>query len=162
MPKAVANENPLPPVGTSLLNVNLFSVRHLNVLVTGGASGIGAMIAAAFVENGAQVLICSRKDGSSYAEELCRRARRVSDHPSAGTCKALAGVDVTKPKDLEKLRDWVTSEVKANYERLNTGATKPMTVHRSSGMLDVLVNNSGTNYANMLENYDVKMFSKVQ
>jgi len=50
----------------------LFSVRSKRVVVTGGTSGIGLMIARAFVENGASVLISSRKAEAcaSVAEEL--------------------------------------------------------------------------------------------
>ena len=52
----------------------LFSVRGKRVVVTGGTSGIGLMIARAFVENGATVLISSRKAEvcASVAEELSR------------------------------------------------------------------------------------------
>lgn len=139
-------------------------MRHLNVLITGGSSGIGAMIAAAFVENGAHVLICSRKDGSAYAEELCSRARRVASSPNAGTCRSLEGVDVTEAEDLFKLREWVKTEIskrKTESDSWNPGPKGFKHVRRNSGMLDVLVNNSGTNYAAPLEQYDIQMFSKV-
>ena len=40
---------------------NLFDFRNDVVLVTGGATGLGEMAAQAFVQNGAHVLIASRK-----------------------------------------------------------------------------------------------------
>lgn len=51
---------------------DLFSVKGKTALVTGGATGIGRMIATALVQSGANVLICSRKtaDCVAVAEEL--------------------------------------------------------------------------------------------
>eukprot|EP01059_Diplonema_ambulator_P022999 TRINITY_DN38380_c0_g1_i1.p1 TRINITY_DN38380_c0_g1~~TRINITY_DN38380_c0_g1_i1.p1 ORF type:complete len:293 (+),score=88.28 TRINITY_DN38380_c0_g1_i1:66-881(+) len=49
---------------------NLFGVEGKVAVVTGGGSGIGAMIAAALSRNGAKTYIMSRKDISGYAKEL--------------------------------------------------------------------------------------------
>ena len=46
---------------TNLSISNLFSVEGKTVLVTGGSRGIGEMIAAGFLANGATVYISSRK-----------------------------------------------------------------------------------------------------
>lgn len=41
---------------------NLFDFRSHVALITGGASGLGEMAAQAFVQNGARVIIASRKE----------------------------------------------------------------------------------------------------
>ncbi len=93
MPKAQEGENEaiLPPKGQLEKSV-LFDVKDQRVLVSGGGSGIGAMIAAAFVENGAHVVICSRKDCTPYAEYLTKRG--------PGKCQALGGIDVGKEENV--------------------------------------------------------------
>jgi NAD(P)-dependent dehydrogenase (short-subunit alcohol dehydrogenase family) len=49
---------------------DLFSVQGRVALVTGGTSGIGAMIARGLVDHGAKVYIASRQDGARAAAEL--------------------------------------------------------------------------------------------
>lgn len=41
---------------------SLFNFAKHVVLITGGASGLGEMVAEAFVKNGARVIIASRKE----------------------------------------------------------------------------------------------------
>ncbi|KAH8064773.1 hypothetical protein JL722_1656 [Aureococcus anophagefferens] len=57
---------------------NLFGVAGKRVLVTGGGSGIGAMMAAGFAANGASVIIASRN-----AEALAATAAEVKKTTSA-------------------------------------------------------------------------------
>lgn len=52
---------------------NLFSYKDHVVLVTGGATGLGEMGAQAFVQNGARVIIASRKKA-----ELEKTANRLN------------------------------------------------------------------------------------
>ena len=70
---------------TDDLNINdLFSVRGKVVLVTGGSRGIGEMIAAGFLANGAKVYISSRKADvcDATAARLSEDVRRrVHLHP---------------------------------------------------------------------------------
>ena len=132
MPKPIANENPLPPPGE--VNVsNLFSVKNKVVVVTGGGSGIGAMIAAGFCENGSRVYITSRKDTSAYANQLNQRN-------TGGKCVSIQS-DLSKPDDVVKL-------VK-ELERL-----EPNGVH-------VLVNNAGTNWSQPFSQYTLEGWDRV-
>lgn len=45
-----------------LRSTTLFSFSSHTAVITGGASGLGAMAARAFVQNGARVIIASRKE----------------------------------------------------------------------------------------------------
>ena len=65
----------------------LFSVAGKNVLVTGGSRGIGEMIAAGFLANGAKVYISSRK------AEVC-------DATAARLAETYGGTCVSIPADL--------------------------------------------------------------
>ncbi|KZS98804.1 rhamnolipids biosynthesis 3-oxoacyl-reductase [Sistotremastrum niveocremeum HHB9708] len=63
------------------LNVNsLFNVKGKIAVVSGGGSGLGEMIASAFVENGAKVYIASRKE--KQLKEVSERLNK--GHP--GSC----------------------------------------------------------------------------
>ncbi len=132
MPKAIPNENPLPPRGEIDVS-NLFSVKNKVVVVTGGGSGIGAMIAAGFCENGSRVYITSRKDTTSYANDLNARS-------TGGKCISIQS-DLSKPESVVKL----VKEI----ERL-----EPNGIH-------VLINNAGTNWAQPFSQYSLKGWDRV-
>jgi len=110
---------------------NLFSIEGKTALVTGGSSGIGAMIARGFVENGADVYIASRK------KDVCEQmAAELSKH---GRCTALAA-DLSTETGCRRLADEIADR---------------------EGRLDVLVNNAGANWAAPLGEYPDAAFDKV-
>jgi NAD(P)-dependent dehydrogenase (short-subunit alcohol dehydrogenase family) len=112
---------------------NLFSVTGKTVLVTGGSRGIGEMIAAGFLANGAKVYISSRK-----AQVCDATAARLSE-TSGGTC-------VSIPADLATL-DGVTALAAALADR--------------EDRLDVLVNNAGASWGAPLEEFPENGWDKV-
>ena len=69
---------------------NLFSVEGKVVVVTGGSRGIGEMIAAGYLANGAKVYISSRK------AEVCNATAERLRERFGGECISL-------PADLSKL-----------------------------------------------------------
>jgi 2-deoxy-D-gluconate 3-dehydrogenase len=118
---------------TSLTIDDLFSVRGKVVLVTGGSRGIGEMIAAGFLANGAKVYISSRK-----ADVCDATAARLAD-TYGGQCTSI-------PADLAALDgiDELTTALSARESRL-----------------DVLVNNAGVAWGAPLEEFPEKGWDKV-
>jgi NAD(P)-dependent dehydrogenase (short-subunit alcohol dehydrogenase family) len=110
---------------------NLFSIEGKTVLITGGSSGIGSMIARGCVEAGAKVYISSRKQDvcESVAEELSK----------SGTCLAI-------PADLS---------TEAECNRLGEEITG------LEGKLDVLINNAGCNWGEPMETFPDSAWDKV-
>ncbi len=109
---------------TSLSINDLFSVAGQTVLVTGGSRGLGEMIAAGFLANGAKVYISSRK-----ANVCDATAERLSEQ-FGGSCSSL-------PADLATL-DGVAALATAIGDR--------------EDHLDVLVNNAGASWGANLRN----------
>lgn len=130
MPSARKGENQLAE-RADLSTQALFDLKHAVVLVTGGASGIGAMLTTGFVQNGATVYVFSRKPDAAFA-------RRITSS-CAGTCHVL----VANLLDRASLADAV------------------QTITSAEGRLDVLVNNAGTNYNEPIETSEPRMFDKV-
>ena len=116
------------------MNVNdLFSVAGKVVLVTGGSRGIGEMIAAGFVANGAKVYISSRK------AEVC-------DATAARLAEEYDGECISIPANLAGL-DGIDGLVAALTER--------------EERLDVLVNNAGQAWGASLEEFPEKGWDRV-
>ena len=130
MPKANENEN-TDALESPLGRGHLFDVAGKVVVISGGGSGIGAMMAAGFVRNGAVVYIFSRKDTSSFAQEL------TAGGP--GTCTALVA-DAQKPATLERLVS---------------------TIQGKEGKVHCLINNAGTNFNAPFAEYPAAAFGKV-
>ncbi|MBM4192155.1 MAG: SDR family oxidoreductase [Gammaproteobacteria bacterium] len=112
---------------------NLFSISGKVALVTGGSRGIGEMIAAGFLANGAKVYISARK-ADACAETAARLART-----HGGQCDAL-------PADLSKI-EGVTALAKALAER--------------ETRLDLLVNNAGASWGAPIEAFPERGWDKV-
>ncbi|MAJ59916.1 MAG: 3-oxoacyl-ACP reductase [bacterium TMED88] len=110
---------------------NLFSIEGKTALVTGGSSGIGAMIARGYVENGAKVYIASRK------KEVCEKvAAELSRH---GECTPIAA-DLSTESGCQSLGDEIVER---------------------EGQLDVLVNNAGANWGEDLATFPDAAWDRV-
>ncbi len=111
----------------------LFSVRDKVVLVTGGSRGIGEMIAAGFLANGAKVYISSRK------ADAC-------DATAARLAETYGGACVSIPADLSELDgiDGLTTRLSELESRL-----------------DVLVNNAGATWGASIDDFPEKGWDKV-
>ncbi len=100
------------------LSVNsLFSFKDYVVLITGGATGLGEMAAQGFVQNGAKVIIASRKK-----EELEKTSSRLNQL-GPGSCDYVVA-DLKDKAGCQHLCD----QVKKKTDRLtvllnNSGAT---------------------------------------
>ena len=110
---------------------DLFSVSGKVVVVTGGTRGIGHMIAQGFVEGGAKVYVCSRK------QQACDET--TAELSKLGECIGIAADLATEPG------------VEAFAHEIGGRETR---VH-------VLVNNAGTNWAAPLAEYPDSAWDKV-
>jgi NAD(P)-dependent dehydrogenase (short-subunit alcohol dehydrogenase family) len=110
---------------------DLFSLKGRVALVTGGSRGIGRMIAAGFLAQGAKVYISSRKaaDCDATAKELSAQ----------GECFSL-------PSDVSTL-DGINTLVAAYTAR--------------EGTLDILVNNAGAAWGETFDTFPEKGWDKV-
>ncbi|MFJ9807618.1 SDR family NAD(P)-dependent oxidoreductase [Streptomyces sp. NPDC101158] len=90
------------------------------VVVSGGGTGIGRAVSAAFAAEGAEVVALGRR-----AEPLERAAKELTEeHAAAGGSVRALTADLTEPAEAERVRD----ELRAAY-----------------GRVDVVVNNAGGN-----------------
>ena len=112
---------------------DLFSIEGKVALVTGGSRGIGEMIAAGFLANGAKVYISSRK------AEVC-------DATADRLVKEYGGECISIPADL------------SNLEGISA-LTNELTSKEKS--LDILVNNAGASWGEPIEDYSELGWDKV-
>ena len=101
---------------------NLFSIECKIALVTGGSRGIGEMIAAGFLANGAKVYISSRK------AEVCDETANRLQEQYGGECISL-------PADLSNLNG-----IESLVNSLPDGEK-----------LDILVNNAGASWGEPID-----------
>lgn len=109
----------------------LFSVSGKRVVITGGTSGIGLMMARAFVAGGAEVIVASRKADACAATE--------AELSAVGSCVAI-------PADLST-EDGCRGLASAVAERWDS--------------LDVLINNAGATWGAPLADHDERAWEKV-
>jgi len=110
----------------------LFDITNKVALVTGGGSGIGAMITRGFVEAGAKVYIASRK-----LDALTKVAQQVTER--GGQCIPIAA-DLSTEAGILALAD----AIKQREEKLH-----------------ILVNNSGATWGAPYEQYPDEAWDKV-
>lgn len=113
------------------MNNQLFSIEGKTALVTGGAQGMGRMIAEGLVRAGAHVYITSRKP------ELCEQA--AQELSEFGTCTAIAA-SIDSPVGVKALAD----EFK-----------------RREDTLHVLINNAGRTWGAPLAEFPDKAWESV-
>ena len=111
---------------------NLFSIEGKVALITGGSRGIGEMIAAGFLANGAKVYISSRKS------EVCDATAKRLQEEFGGEC-------ISVPADL------------SNLEGINTLADSIS----EKDSLDILVNNAGASWGEPIDEDSEKGWDKV-
>ncbi|MGB5723225.1 MAG: glucose 1-dehydrogenase [Parasphingorhabdus sp.] len=109
----------------------LFDVSGKVALVSGGSSGIGAMMARGLLENGAKVYITARKE-----ERLMAKAAELSE---LGECIGI-------PSDLSNV-EGIEALVAAISER--------------EEKIDILINNAGANWSASIEDFPEKGWDKV-
>ncbi|QHQ33720.1 SDR family oxidoreductase [Algicella marina] len=113
---------------------DLFSVSGKTALVTGGATGIGRMVAEALANGGAHVLIASRKG------DTCERvATEIMATSPSGSVEGFAG-DVGSEASIATLCD----DVAARCDRL-----------------DILVNNAGISWGEPLTTFPHAQWERV-
>ena len=111
----------------------LFSIQGKVALVTGGSRGIGEMIAAGFLAQGAKVYISSRK-------------KDVCDATAARLALAYGGECISLPADLSRM-DGVNSVAQALAER--------------ESRLDILINNAGASWGAPIDDFPEAGWDKV-
>jgi NAD(P)-dependent dehydrogenase (short-subunit alcohol dehydrogenase family) len=112
---------------------NLFSIEGKVALITGGSRGIGEMIAAGFLSNGAKVYISSRK------ADVCAATATRLQETYGGECIPIAG-DLSSMEGIET----VVAELSAKEDRL-----------------DVLINNAGATWGAPIEEFPEVGWDKV-
>jgi len=112
---------------------NLFSIEGKVALITGGSRGIGEMIAAGFLANGAKVYISSRK------ADVCAATATRLQETYGGQCIPIAG-DLSSIEGIETVVAALSSQ---------------------EDKLDVLINNAGATWGAPIEEFPEAGWDKV-
>ncbi len=121
------------PSGSEKNILDLFRLDGRRALITGGAKGLGRMMALALAEAGAEVVIASR----TLAE--CQDTANVIQSQSERKTFA-AALDVTDEADIQKLKATLDAEF---------------------GAIDILINNAGINIRGNIEDLSAADFDAV-
>ncbi len=121
------------PNGTHKNVTELFRLDGRCALITGGAKGLGRVIAQALAEAGADVAVASRTQAD------CQKAAKEIAEATERRATGFA-VDVTKADDLQRLK----REIESNL-----------------GPIDILVNNAGINIRGPIEELSEADFNDV-
>lgn len=111
---------------------DLFKLDGKTAIVTGGGRGLGAQIATAYAEAGANVVVCSRK--LDQCEQMSAELKKLGVDSLAFEC------DVTNPEHVKN----VVQKTKEHF-----------------GQIDILVNNSGASWAEKVEDMPLEAWEKV-
>ena len=111
---------------------NLFSIEGKVALITGGSRGIGEMIAAGFLANGAKVYISSRK------AEVCDATAKRLQEEYGGECISVQD-DLSNLDGINALANQISQE----------------------DNLDILVNNAGASWGEPIDEYSEQGWDKV-
>ncbi|SEJ32900.1 gluconate 5-dehydrogenase [Bhargavaea ginsengi] len=112
--------------------LDLFRLDGKTAIVTGGGRGLGAQIAEAYAEAGANVVVCSRK--REACEEMSTRLKKMGVDSLAFQC------DVTNQEDVKAVVDGTLEHF---------------------GSIDILVNNSGATWGASVEEMPLEAWEKV-
>jgi len=116
------------------MQCDLFDLRGRSALVTGGSRGLGKAIARGFVECGAKVMICSRKE-----DELNRARDEIAE--------GIEGAEViAHVADLSRREDTDTLAAAAL---------------EAFGTVDILVNNAGVNAPQPIDEIDDAVWDRI-
>ncbi|GGN52366.1 MULTISPECIES: SDR family oxidoreductase [Oceanobacillus] len=111
---------------------DLFRLEGKTAIITGGGRGLGAQMAQAFAEAGANVVVCSRKLES--CKETSEELKKLGVDSLAFSC------DVTNHDDIKRV-------VKETVEHF--------------GSIDILVNNSGATWGASVVDMPIEAWHKV-
>lgn len=110
----------------------LFDLEGKTAIITGGGRGLGEQIAEAFAEQGANVILCSRK--VENCEKVAERLKKFKIKVAAQKC------DVTNKAEVTNLVEQTVKEF---------------------GKIDILVNNSGATWGAPVEDMPLEAWQKV-